>query len=1275
MKTTFLRTALLLLVLLPCLTLRADGPEDGKIYQLVSRYYPTLAATEDFSINGVVTRTKGDNTAYEQMWRFDAKDNGFTLTNVLTGNAITDYGGSNNQYWTGSKDNAHTFVLASPAAGYWNVRHASNKGGLHAAWTGKVVYWHDNSAEATQWQLVEMTGLSEEQLSLKQMVYRNYVDLTTHEAEYNTALKTFFTDESCSELLPAYAAMSDDALRTAMQALPTTFADIAVKVKNDAWAHREKEFRIRDYSAYSNPDYWCDILLTNRWGRINNPTGIYGNKGDILLVFVGDDIPAGATLQMEFILGTDLQGSAVDLHKGLNVLTVADNQSMCYIQYVGTTTPDDSKLITDYPPLRIHIENGVVNGFWNMTEHTDADWVDILNNATAPAIDVKGEKVMFHMHTSVMRKNCPTSIHNAIDWWEDMLRWQHDIMGIEEYVPQKCNNMACAITLDDDHTYMAATSYRTQYHVNVAYKILDFNTVITDPDYCFGPAHENGHMNQGAINIVGCTESSNGILENLIVWKIGKYLTRGPVNATMWNEYAQEIPWPKRANDDMLRLQWQLYLYFHECGVDTTFWPRVFKAMRSTPLPIRYGNKKEVSAREDMLLFAKHCCDVAQMDLTDFFRVYDFLVPHGKMETRESGNYLITPQKDIDEFIAYASRYPKAPPIEFIDDRIKPVPRTDGGSGSKQTYDYGVGQCGDVGQYTDFLATDVHAEGYIYSRTGNNITIKNGTGAVGFRFYDKDSGRLVFLSNSLKPTLPAPCQNIRLRLVAVSADGTETDIPSTAEAGTEEEQLAALKNSLNSAKSVLDLRDDEGITVGYYFGYALNDLQAIYDSALRARDNKDQTEHTYGQWAMLLDEAAYSVTSDDEARVPIFPENLYALYLTVYKSYSLLYFSSGPKGSVSDPQYDTLKQWQFEPTSMPGHYRIRNAGNGLYITTLEATKRARMLSDDPYDALTFTLEYGTKGTVNIVESTTGLYLAYNGNKEAVGSTNASQWRLTAVDDQHSQAVIARLAFYEQLAECMYNDLKVDDILVLSDNYEAARAQFLDAYQTVIDIECYRKNGRLDLRLDDLWDAMEALSPTFINPHSIDRWIVPYEEKYPDLDESFYFYLQNLKTGAYAYYNDQTGRYEGCVRMGPLAQTEDPRFLFRLERDKEGNIYLRNLFSGCVAALWNSYIDCSGSRTPEPFALSLDSEAGGYLISGEGGYWTTQSGTASAVYAQYRTNGTPWKFRMGYYFKKSGIDPVQSYPTDGHTVFDLFGRPATPTQPGILIIDGKKTLVK
>ena len=1268
MKPSFHKTILTFVLMLFTATLAAATPEDGKVYRLISHMYPTLAMTEDISTAGIVTRDIGDDSAFEQMWRFDASDGGFTLTNLLTQRAISRYGNTENQYWTGTE--AHVFQVTDAGGGYWNVRHSASMGGLHSAWTGRVVYWHDNAADATQWKLEEITKISEEELSISRLNFQHYADLTTHESDYNQALQAFFTDESCSELRDTYASMSDDNLRTAMSALPEEFCAMALKIKNNTWAQREREFRIRSYSAYSDPDYWYQVLYTTRWGRINNPTGIYGHAGEVIYVFVGDDIPSGATLQLEYIRSTDTQGSAVSLHKGLNVLTVADDESSFFIQYVGATSPDDSRLITDYPPIRIHIENGTVNGFWNIDEHTDADWADMLAHATAPVMEVKGHKAMFHMHTSVFRKLCPTGIHDAIDWWEEMLTWQHELMGIEDYVPHKCNNMACAITLDDDHTYMAATWYRTQFHVDVAYKVLNLSTVMTDPDYCFGPAHENGHMNQGAINFAGGTESTNSILANLIVYKLGKYLVRGPANAMAFGQYAEGLPWVKRDDQTIIRMQWQLYLYFHICGVDPTFYPRLFKAMRATPLAIRWSGKNSVKASEDILLFARNCCDVAQLDLSDFFAVYGCLVPHETTETRESNTYLTTTQKEIDAFLAHAHQYPKAQPIEFIDDRIKGMPRMDGGEGFRLVYDLGVGQCGDVGQYTDFMDTSVKAEGYVWSRNGSTITIKEGTGAVGFRLYDKADGRMIYLSNSQKFSLPTSLRNTVFRIVAVQADGTEVDVPSTAEAGTEEEQLAALTASLSSAKAVLDKKDDEGIHVGWYYGYALADLQAVYDAALAAKQQADQTAATYGQWAMQLDDVLSQTLAQDGITIPLYPENTYALYEANFRNYTLDYQTTGLKATQKDPATSPQKQWQFVPAEGDTYY-IQNADNGYYITLCKAGGRVKAESADVSKAIKFRIIAFTGGYFNIQCDGSDVCLSYNSGKEAVGATSGVlSWTFVTMANHHAEALTAHHNSYLRRASFMREELENEACVTRSDDFEALRGQFLSALTT---LESQWGAGNPDTQLDNLWTAMEALSPAFCT------------NVQPELstdEQTVWYYLQNLKTNAYACYDPVTasGRYAGCIRTAPLSDPDDTSFYFAFRADAEsGQLYIVHATGG-TAGLSGSYISVDGSKPATTFSLVFNDEAKAFDLLNDEGCWTVQ--TTANGYAQFRTNGTQWKFSKAAVTEGNAVHPILSddnvtVPTANDTLYDLQGRPVSTGDAvrGLYIVNGRKLYIR
>ena len=74
----------------------------------------------------------------------------------------------------------------------------------------------------------------------------------------------YFEDAACTVLKGEYQALSDEDLTEAMvqDTLPQYMVDIALKVKNESWATYEKDFRIHDYKAYSDANYWNDKMMT-----------------------------------------------------------------------------------------------------------------------------------------------------------------------------------------------------------------------------------------------------------------------------------------------------------------------------------------------------------------------------------------------------------------------------------------------------------------------------------------------------------------------------------------------------------------------------------------------------------------------------------------------------------------------------------------------------------------------------------------------------------------------------------------------------------------------------------------------------------------------------------------------------------------------------------------------------------------------------------------------------------------------------------------------------
>lgn len=959
-------------------------PEAGKVYRIHNVKYEKVIG-EDGIARQVTSVNAADNTDFSQLWVLKSKANGYLLQNAYSGQFLSHCSQQSTQVYPTSDQEATMYLTAISGTKYAIGQGVGQY--LHLDAGNNIVRWWDKDTDPSQWQFEEV-AVSREEISLQQAAFQKlYVEymeklaLMKNVEEYNSQLSTFFADAACTELLPTYQGMSDEALRAAMSGLPTPFQDMAVKIKNQAWGHREQEFRIRNYKAYSDADYWAEKLYTKKYSRINNPTGIYGKAGDVLYIFVDNEIPEGTTLQAEVICGSAIQGTAYDLKTGLNMVPTPKDYSNIFIQYVGATSLESETLITDYPELKIHIEEGEVNGFWNKEEHDDEDWVDMMTNmASADMFQVKGERMMFHMSKYYMKMYCPNTISDAIGWWDDMTRWQQDLLGIEDVRLKKFNNLGCAISLTSG--YQSATHYRTQYLDSYIGNLLPYENMMSNADNCWGPAHENGHVHQAAIQSVGTSEVTNNLFSNLTLFKLGRYTSRGSSNDVIFTDYGKHTPYILRDGATTMRLFWQLYLYFHEVKGDTTFYPRVFQAMRATPMKARdpqyYANY--VYGNEDLLIFAKVCCDVAQMDLSEFFRLWGYLELTDKQHIGDYGDfYLTTRESDVEEFLAHASQYPKAPSIVFIEDRVKAEPRTDGVEGNKMHHGTAirVGEAGDVGHYTDFKNTGVKAEGYIYDKDGTSITISDGTGAVGFKVYDKENNSLLYASNRLKFNIPREYSMSDILIVAAQADGTDVPVKSIAEGGSEEQQLALLNKTLTLAKTYAKKTDDTGTKIGYFkadFATELNQLISKVESVIQ---NSDQSEQTYGGWAMQLSSLITSLYGNQDARVTMTPNSFYTLAVSNNPNQYMINANAGLRTveDLSEEISETM-QWKIVEGSNNTYY-LQHRTSKNYITLVTSGKRVKAESSNIADAIAFTIVPDAPGEFFIQSATDETIRLYN----------------------------------------------------------------------------------------------------------------------------------------------------------------------------------------------------------------------------------------------------------------------------------------------------------
>ncbi len=559
-------------------------------------------------------------------------------------------------------------------------------------------------------------------------------------------LLTVFTDVSCSQLKAGVT-------EAQIYALPGYFSEIALKMKRGEY---EREFRIHDYPPYSVSEYWAGKLLTKKYGILDNTTGIFAKAGEEILVLVGDT--HGQNISLMSIADGSVAGDSYFLTEGVNKIRIR-NTGLLYVMY--HTDLSSPKAL----PIRIHIPmgSGTVNGYFDLQEHkTDEKYAELLAKATYPYFSIKGRSIMMTFHTNRLRQYVERSILPTVDMWDKVVDWQLGLMGIENVRGKEWNNRLFASSFEGEG-YMWADDYRTGFNENTLYKILVPETMMADKDNMWGPAHEIGHCNQFAINWPGCTESSNNLFSNYVIYKFGKFCSRGSALSEL-NHYrvVQNQPFTlisgathQGENTELhMRMNWQLFVYFHRILGDEQFWPRLFRLLRRNP-PV------EKNPGWSQLNFVEQACEAAQLDLTEFFELWGFFVPVNQVNYEQYGNWTldVTPQMIAETKARIATRGYRKPShaIQYIEDR-------------KQNDPGNSDQVGDVGHWTQFRDNVRITKTVTYTLSGSTFRIGNGEEAVAFELRDAGD-QLIWFSNFKEFAVSSSVLDKMSKVYAVQANG------------------------------------------------------------------------------------------------------------------------------------------------------------------------------------------------------------------------------------------------------------------------------------------------------------------------------------------------------------------------------------------------------------------------------------------------------------------------------------------------------------------------
>lgn len=883
-----------------CLTALAQ-PSRGKYYRINNERYGKVIK-ENWG-SGQVTCNTLDANDYTQIWQY-TKDG--ALQNVYTGKYLQNQTGISQVFFTGTT--AQTVTFEKMSDGHLAINTSGSS--LHCDAASNVVRWQDNNNEANHWTVKEVS-LTADQVKAAREEYNTLSGLIANAGKYNDALKTFFTNDLCTELQASYAAMSDDDLKAAMAeaGLPTMLQDIAVKVKNQWWNETEKskyadknkyakDFRVASYQPYSDANNWRDKMNTYAPSFMGNPTGIYATNKDIIHVFVGSDIPEGATLYLTPLRNHGRIGSrseGTQLKKGYNAVIATNDSLMYFVNYVVNTIPTSNvnphtktiAKISDFPALDIHIEGGQCVGYYqkpveNSVEE-DEKFQYLSQNANKNMyFVVKGATSLFYFRQNTYAQVWPKTIWNSIDWFDRLHFWEFGLIGVlddvangkcengtefsksahpfnikggDAFYPTYCNNPTMAIEGANGQNPHATTFY-TSYPGTGGVES-SFNAERANFDnWCAG--HEHGHQIQAPYNLESCSESSVNLPSNIITYLTGYRLGRGWSFAQNYAYVADNVVFGHRDISITMRMYYNLFLYYHIGGKKKDFYPTFVKSLREDPMDFSadkwIGDVGHHRATKTWIHMYKKACEAAQEDLTEYFRMWGFFVPLKEVRFGDYTNYYVSlTQKEIDDAIAEvkAKGYPENLQIMFVEDRQIPRERTDiwahTATGNQKykptnweawyTEEQLKAEYGDVGDILTYIDGSANTSKYTYIQSGNKITLK-GKGGVGFIVYDLE-GNNKYMSNYLQFEIPADVAANGFVIKAINADGTSSTVENAADSATDEEKLAILKTAIEASKEFTKLEDATGKKVGFYKSEDMATLKGLVEDANAAIKNSD----------------------------------------------------------------------------------------------------------------------------------------------------------------------------------------------------------------------------------------------------------------------------------------------------------------------------------------------------------------------------------------------------------------------------------------------------
>lgn len=1055
-------------------------PQAGKVYNLKN-----VGKGNSLGISNMqkVIAVTTDAKDVSQQWYVESvSGTTFSLRNMMSGLYLKGHESASNN-WTLVANKVD--LECTSTSGAFAIRQSEHSGTyayLHIDASGNAVSW-EPSSQNTQWKFEEVS-YTKEQIDNVLNSTNDFVVTDVKLTTYQNALNKLFKDKACTQLNGTFteAQMKSNANYLA---LPAALQQMVLKVLAGSWteangnpskqqwdSYYAKKYRVQLYEPYNEPEAAAKALKINAHTNLNNPTGIYSKAGSLMYVMVEGEIKDGASLYLVSYTGHGKLGGYADgivLKSGLNIVpSYFANYNYCINYVVHTFDTSDGKTgksackrkLSDYPALKIHIEGGYINGYYNKegdalyAPDKNTDWEYLEARATQTDLTVLGKYItlQFPLNDGDTEGNKGLSyyfnervkIEDAINEWDNVMLWERLLMGVVDEATVNANakkspyssksrvidyigNDGGAYACDYGDYYnvhglsfgVGGDSYmyggwdHCGYHYNTMGGVIE--TLPTNAGSHWGPGHEIGHQHQGPLNMNGLTEVTNNLFSNVVLWYYGESTSRynGSEGAlfnvlkaynTKGSDFFTNNIWAQT------HMYYKLFLYYHVLGNNPKFYPVLFEMLRQDPMQIKY----EQSGVASLLHFYKKCCLASGNDLTEFFRAHGFfrVMKDRLVGDYSNSNYNMT-QEDIDAAIAEvkALKYPENLAVLYVNDGTGETIKSHKGDNLDFYNESTI--CADLGSYASF-ATASSPE-YTYSLSSFTVTME-GTGGIGFAIYNNNNEIVAFSdkkSFTISPEVLLQLLDGKVRVVAIHADNSETICQDKLANAPTENLRAELASLLNDVNATIALKDPSETKVGYYRPDAMTSLEAVYAAAKTVYDNSKADSYLSAYNSLLSEYAVFLANADAKINLDI-----NHAYILVNKAYTNRMMSVGSENKMIAQTGTRGNEyiWYFEPSGTDGRYFVKNASTSTYAGNITTGSQLLASATTTSDAAAYELRDMGNGYMALVGAT-GMHCSSSQGYSIVGwgvDADATQW--TIVDVQAHDELYALAAKTKSLID-------------------------------------------------------------------------------------------------------------------------------------------------------------------------------------------------------------------------------------------------------------------